>query len=106
MGRPGFYAEIYADYLALENPEQMLKLEKLYIEQHRYLKRRGNEGADNDAFAVITRMSSGDRLWYRVGAMMAARIEEKLGRAALLKIIAQDHPTLVSTYRKLFPSEP
>jgi hypothetical protein len=70
------------------------------------LQGRGNEEADKDAFAVVDRMSSGDRLWYRVGAMMAARIENKLGRTALLEIIAKDHPTLVLTYRQLFPTEP
>jgi hypothetical protein len=94
------------DYIALENPEQMRELEKRYTEQYRYLQGRGNEEADQDAFAVVDQMSSGDRLWYRVGAMMAARIENKLGRAALLEIIAKDHPTLVSTYRQLFPAEP
>jgi hypothetical protein len=94
------------DYVALEDPVQMRALEKRFNEQYRYLQNRGNEVADKDAFAVITRMSSGDRLWYRVGAMMASRIENKLGRAALLEIIARNHPTLVFTYRQLFPEEP
>lgn len=88
------------DYVALENPEQMCVLEQRYDEQVQYLKRRGDEPADQDAFAVVDRMSSGDRLWYRVGALMAARIEQKLGHAALVALIAKDHPALVETYRR------
>jgi hypothetical protein len=72
----------------------------LYDEQYQYLKKRGNEAADKEALAVIDRMSSGDRLWYRVGAMMAARIEERLGHDALVSLVAKDHPTLVETYRQ------
>jgi hypothetical protein len=94
------------DYIALENQDRMRELEKQYDGQYRYLQGRGNEPADKDAFEVVDRMSSGDRLWYRVGAMMAARIENKLGRSALLEIVAKDHPTLVLTYRQLFPMEP
>ena len=89
------------DYVALENPEQMRLLEQLYYEQCRYLKSRGNQPADSDAFAVIERMSSGDRLWYRVGALMAGRIEDKLGHTALVALIAKPHPTLVETYNKI-----
>ena len=94
------------DYVALGNPEQMRELEKRYSEQYRYLQSRGAALADKAAFDVVNRMSSGDRLWYRVGAMMSARIENKLGRKALLQIIADDQPALVSTYRRLFPDEP
>jgi hypothetical protein len=74
--------------VALENPKEM-----------RVLERRGGQAADKEAFAVVDRMSSGDRLWYGVGAMMAARIENKLGHAAIIEIVAKDHPTLVRTYR-------
>jgi len=89
------------DYVALESPEQMRILEQRYEEQYRYLKNRGEQPADAEAFAVIERMSSGDRLWYRVGAMMAERIEDKLGHEALVGLIAKPYPTLVQTYGKM-----
>jgi hypothetical protein len=34
---------------------------------------------------------SGERLWYRVGARMAARLEEALGRNALRALVAEGH---------------
>ncbi len=89
------------DYVALENHAQMRVLEQRYEEQYQYLRTRGNEPLDKDAYAVLDRMSSGDRLWYRVGALMSARVEEKLGHAALVALIAKDRPTLVETYRKI-----
>ena len=88
-------------HIALENPEKMRELEKRYNEQYHYLQSRGNEPADPDAFAVVDRMSSGDRLWYRVGARMAARVEQQMGRDALVALIAGGHPALVETYRRV-----
>ena len=90
-----------ADYVALASSDTMRALEQKYDEQYEYLRKRGAEPADKAAMAVIEQMSSGDRLWYRVGALMSARIEERLGRAALVKIAGGDHPTLVETYRGL-----
>ena len=89
------------DYVALANPEQMRVLERRYNELYENLKHRKNEPADRDAFSVVEKMSSGDRLWYRVGAMMAGRIEQTLGHEALIKIIAGNHPAFVETYRKI-----
>lgn len=89
------------DYVALESAEQMRILEQRYDEQYRYLKGRGNQPADKEALAVMDRMSSGDRLWYRVGALMAGRVEAKLGHAALVSLITQSHPTLVETYENI-----
>ena len=89
------------DYVALESGEQMRILEQRYDEQYRYLKGRGNQPADKEALAVIDRMSSGDRLWYRVGAMMAGRVEAGFGHAALVSLIVKPHPTLVETYEKM-----
>ena len=92
------------DYVALEDPAQMLVLERRYDEQYRYLQGRGVEPVDQAAWAVLERMSSGDRLWYRVGARMAARVEQQLGRDALVALIAGRHPALVETYRRIGPA--
>ena len=90
-----------SEYVALESAERMRILEQRYHEQYRYLKDRGNQPAEKQALAVIDRMSSGDRLWYRVGALMAGCVEVKLGHAALILLIAKSHPTLVETYKKI-----
>lgn len=89
------------DYVALEDPAQMRVLEERYDGQYRYLQGRGIGPADKDAWAVIDRMSSGDRLWYRVGARMASRVEQQLGHDALVALIAGRHPALVETYRRI-----
>ena len=91
------------DYVALEDPAAMRVLEARYVDAYRYLERRGQQAADKEAFAVIDRMSSGDRLWYRVGALMAERVERALGHDALVAIVAQNHPTLVDTYWTIRP---
>jgi hypothetical protein len=89
------------DYVALEDPAQMRVLEERYDEQYRYLQGRGVEPVDKAAWEVLDRMSSGDRLWYRVGARMAARVEQTLGHDALVALIAGNHPALVETYRRI-----
>ena len=49
----------------------------------------------------LDRFSSGDRLWYRVGAHMAAAIEKANGRAALVAMVGEDPAGFIETYRKL-----
>ena len=61
------------DYAALQDDARMQRDEKLYFDDLHYLEKRGDEPADDAAWAVVTRMSSGERLWYRVGARMRRR---------------------------------
>ncbi len=76
-----------ADYVALQDEQTMLLDEARYFKDLHYLERRSKEAADNDAWSVIDRMSSRDRLWYRVGARMAQTIEQASGRSALVGLI-------------------
>jgi hypothetical protein len=71
------------DYVALQSERTMDEEEASYFKEYNYLKSRGTQPADAEAWTVIKRMSSEERLWYRVGARMAQRIEEAKGRAAL-----------------------
>ena len=73
------------DYVALGDDRRMREYEARYAEDREYLRLRGSDLADDGAFAVIERMSGGDRLWYRVGARMAMRLEEAEGRPALIE---------------------
>ena len=76
-----------ADYVALQDEQTMLLDEARYFKDLHYLERRSKEATDNDAWSVIDRMSSRDRLWYRVGARMAQTIEQASGRSALVGLI-------------------
>lgn len=89
------------DYAALGDAALMLKYEARYFQEYDGLRRRGVEAADQDALAVVGRMSSGERLWYRVGALMAERVERELGRTALIGLITEKPGGLVSTYRRI-----
>jgi hypothetical protein len=77
------------DYVALGDERRMREYETRYDEQRDYLHRRGTDPVDDEAFAVIERMSGGNRLWYRVGARMAMRVEEAEGRPALIARIRE-----------------
>lgn len=88
------------DYVALADEQRMQRDEASYFEDVRYLERRGTEPADSAAWAVIERMSGGERLWYRVGARMAMTIEHSLGRAALVDTIRKGPASFAETYWK------
>ena len=75
------------DYVALEDAKRIQDDLATYLEDYAYLKGRGAQPADAEAWAVIERMSSGERLWYRVGAFMAQRIEASKGRAVLVELV-------------------
>jgi len=87
------------DYVALEDEPRMQRDEKLYFDDFHYLEARGAQPADADAWAVIHRMSSGERLWYRVGARMAQRIQKVSGRAALVELVKQGPASFLEAYR-------
>ena len=89
------------DYRALDDDARMDRDETEYFREYDALARRGTAAADKEAWAVIDRMSGGERLWYRVGARMAARIEKARGRFALIALVTRPLPQLVSGYRRL-----
>ena len=86
------------DYVALEDAARMERDEAAYFRDYDFLRCRGNQPLDAEARAVTDRMSSGERLWYRVGALMARRIEEKLGRPTLIALIETGPTRFLETY--------
>jgi len=93
-----------SDYVALQNEAQMQRDEALYFEKLRYLRDRGNQPADKVAWSVVESMSA-QRLWYRVGARMAQRIEQLSGRQALIALIQRSPDQFIAAYLEL-PSRP
>lgn len=92
----------YSDYLALEDAKRMKADLTSYFKDYDYLRVRGARPADADAWAVIDRMSSGERLWYRVGAYMAQRIEASKGRAALVALVKRGPAQFLKAHESLF----
>jgi len=89
------------DYVALEDEKRMQTDLANYFRDYDYLKNRRTQPADPDAWAVIKRMSSGERLWYRVGAYMAQRIEASKGRVILVALVKQGPGKFIATYESL-----
>ena len=91
------------DYTALEDAARMHVDLAAYLKDREYLRTRRDQPADPEAWAVIERMSSGERLWYRVGAVMAERIEAAKGRAALVELVRQGPARFLATFESLPP---
>jgi hypothetical protein len=88
------------DYVALQDEARMQRDEALYFDDLHYLEKRGDAPADDEAWAVIKRMSSGERLWYRIGARMAQKIEQASGHSALVELIKQGPASFLDAYRE------
>jgi putative zinc-dependent peptidase DUF5700 len=95
-----------SDYVALDDQKRMTVDIASYLRDYRYLKSRGAQPADADARAVIERMSGGERLWYRVGALMARSIEESKGRAVLVGLVRKGPAQFLATYESLDSPRP
>jgi len=87
------------DYVALQDEAEMEREEALYFDKLKYLKDRGEQPADKEAWAIVETLSA-QRLWYRVGARMAHRIERTSGRAALIALIGDSPEQFIAAYRK------
>lgn len=93
------------DARALEDEPEMRREEARYRELLQGLEARGQEPLDAAAWAVIERLS-GERLWYRVGARMAQRIERARGRAALVALIEAGAERFVQAAAEVSPRQP
>ncbi len=89
-----------ADYVALGDDAVMRAAEARYDAIYAALRRRGDQPVDADAMAAIHQMSS-ERLWYRVGARMATRIDERFGRVTLTSLIKRGPADFFACYRQL-----
>ena len=78
-----------SDYAALSDAGIMKRLVAEYFRLYGDLAKRKAQPADSRAFSILERMSTGDRLWYRVGAHMADEIESRLGRATLVDLVRE-----------------
>ncbi|WP_321515130.1 DUF5700 domain-containing putative Zn-dependent protease [Marinifilum fragile] len=90
-----------ADYVCLNDSLVMQNLEKEYFQiYYHFFNQPGKDFKDSD-WKLIACLSNGKRLWYRVGALMAKTIDEKLGRKELVNLINEDPKAFINCYLSL-----
>ena len=87
------------DYIALENPTTMQAYTQEYFHTYNMIASIGDSALNEDDWNLLNNLSDGKRLWYRVGASMAEKLDKKLGRHAYKKIIKQGPQAFFDAYR-------
>ena len=88
------------DYVALNEPTQMAAFERAYWDIYGYFETAGDRPLEEDDWQRIEALSDGDRLWYRVGAQMAARIEADIGASAYRELPLSGPDAFFAHYRQ------
>lgn len=94
------------DYVALGDPDRMRRYVEEYFRLHDALAGTPDRPVDTADWEIVARMSGGDRLWYRVGAAMADRIERSLGRRALLDAVVAGADRFFGLYDRAVAAAP
>jgi hypothetical protein len=90
-----------SDYVALLDPQRMDVYEKEFFTLYRGLAAGRLRLLEKGDWEILERMSTGDRLWYRVGARMANQIEKELGRDILVETIEEGPTAFFDRYAEL-----
>ncbi|MCD4700652.1 MAG: hypothetical protein K8S24_02225 [Candidatus Aegiribacteria sp.] len=90
-----------SDYEALLDTERMDTYEREFFSSYNGLMGEGERPIEKEDWEILGRMSIGDRLWYRVGASMANRIEKTLGREVLIATVEEGPDAFFERYMKL-----
>ncbi|MCW8833758.1 MAG: hypothetical protein OQK03_10595 [Colwellia sp.] len=93
------------DYIALENPNTIQQMTTEYFEIYRFIKKQadeqGNKALTSNDWNLINNLSDGKRLWYRVGGMMAQKLDKQLGREKYKALIKQPPQRFFNAYDEL-----
>lgn len=89
------------DYVALGDEDQLDLNMTRYWQQLAFLENQKDIELNGSHWKVVEDMSSGDRLWYVVGAAMASVIDDKLGRDGLLDTIRRGPDSFFDAYKRL-----
>lgn len=90
-----------SDYVALLDPERMDVYEKEFFRLYRSLAEVRPRPVEKGDWEILGRMSTVDRLWYRVGARMANRIQKELRRDVLIETIVEGPAAFFGLYAEL-----
>ncbi len=89
------------DYVALQNSALMAEYETAYWSILNHFEEAGERLLTETDWDLVERLSDGERLWYRVGAMMAARIEGGYGRGRLQELVVEGPDALFAAFDAL-----
>lgn len=89
------------DYVALLDPQRMDVYEKKFFTLYNGLAAGKLRRLENSDWEVLEPMSTDERLWYRVGARMANKIEKEQGRDALVKTVLEGPEAFFTQYEEL-----
>lgn len=90
-----------SDYAALSDAVRMDMYERDFFSLYRDLAAKPSSPLQRDDWNILGRMSTGDRLWYRVGAKMAHEIDKEFGREILIGTVLEDPAVFFSRYAAL-----
>jgi hypothetical protein len=91
------------DYVALSDEGRMDRYRARYFETYKGMESAPDRQLLESDWQALEDFSDGDRLWYRVGATMAATIDWKLGRERFKEVIAEGPDAFFDAY--LAPEE-
>lgn len=91
------------DYEALADSQRMAGLIRRFFELRQRLAVRVGEPCDDADFGIIDEMSSGERLWYRVGCHMGQTIAEHYGRDRLAGLIEKGPESFFRAFSAIDP---
>jgi hypothetical protein len=89
------------DYAALIDPKSMDRYEEEFFRRYSGLVGASPRPLEEKGWEIVERRSSGDRLWYRVGARIAGRLERELGREMLIETILEGPGAFFSRYAEI-----
>lgn len=88
------------DYVALEDETVLEAFMVRYWNRLDWLESEIGQPLGDSHWQVVEALSSGDRLWYVVGAAMAAAIENSLGRQGLLDVELRGADAFYEAFRQ------
>lgn len=86
------------DYVALQDTALMTKYCSRYFEIYNHFKNNPEDTLTEKDWQMLCELSSNNRLWYRVGALMAMEIDRNSGRVALTNLIAQPSENFINAF--------
>jgi len=88
------------DYIALQDNVLIIEYEKEYFDIYFHFKNNPDRLITEEDWEMVNVLSDQKRLWYRVGALIAKTIDDKLGREKLVSLIPEPSENFIKTYLK------
>lgn len=89
------------DYVALQDSELMKQYEEEYFDIYFHFKNHPDSLVKEEDWAKVAVLSDKRRLWYRVGAKMAEKIDLHYGRGKLVSLIVKPSVNFINTYLEI-----